>query len=167
MQESTGCDGVVVGRGCLGRPWIFAELAAAFSTAAPIAARPSDAPLLGTVAPRLGAVTAVMVRHADLLAAAVGDQAAMRDFRKHTGWYLTGYPVGAEIRRRLAAVSSLAELRDLLDRLDPEIPLPEGARRMARGHSDGPRPVALPDRWLETRDDPAPPVGADLFVSGG
>jgi hypothetical protein len=108
-----------------------------------------------------------MVRHADLLAAAVGDQAAMRDFRKHTGWYLTGYPVGAEIRRRLAAVSSLAELRDLLDSLDPEIPLPEGARRMARGHSDGPRPVALPDRWLETRDDPAPPVGADLFVSGG
>jgi nifR3 family TIM-barrel protein len=160
MQQRTGCDGVVVGWGCLGRPWIFAELTAAFSTAAPTAVRQS-------VAPRLGAVATVMVRHAGLLAEALGDEAAMRDFRKHTGWYLTGYPVGAEMRRVLAAVSSSAELRDLLDRLDPEIPLPEEARRMVRGHSDGPRPVALPDRWLETRDDPAPPAGADLFVSGG
>jgi len=160
MQQRTGCDGVVIGRGCLGRPWIFAELQAAFSTSAPAAA-----PLPGE--PRLRAVAAVMARHAALLAADVGEQPAMRDFRKHTGWYLTGYPIGAEMRRCLSAVSTMAELRDLLDRLDHDTALPDAARRMPRGHTDGPRPVALPDRWLETRDDPSPPVGADVLVSGG
>ncbi len=157
MQQRTGCDGVVVGRGCLGHPWIFADLQAAFSTGAPEPAGP----------PRLGAVTTVMLLHASLLAADLGEPAAMRDFRKHTGWYLTGYPVGADMRRRLASVTTLAELRELLGRLDPEIPLPDSARRLARGHTDGPRPVALPDRWLENRDDPTPPAGADLLVSGG
>ncbi len=86
----------------------------------------------------------VMSDHARLLAAYLGEPAGLRDFRKHTGWYLTGFPVGGEIRRRLASVASLAELDDLLARLDPDIPLPESARRLPRGHTDGPRPVTLP-----------------------
>jgi nifR3 family TIM-barrel protein len=163
MRDRTGCDGVVIGRGCLGRPWIFAELAAALS--GPRAPRPVPGPI-GSL-PRLGSVTAVMAEHARLLAAYLGEPAGVRNFRKHTGWYLTGFPVGGEIRGRLASAASLAELDDLLARLDPDTPLPEAARRLPRGHTDGPRPVALPDRWLETRDDPTPPAGADLGVSGG
>ena len=91
----------------------------------------------------------------------------MKDFRKHTGWYLTGYPVGQEVRRNLALVDTLDELLHICSEIDPGIAQPESARRMPRGHTDGPRPVSLPDRWLETADDPTPPQGADLLVSGG
>jgi nifR3 family TIM-barrel protein len=156
MQAETGCDGVVVGRGCLGRPWLFRDLADAF------AGRPVAAP------PRLGEVVEVLRRHARLLCEALGGEVAgCRDLRKHTAWYLTGYPVGGERRRRLSQVSSLAELDALLDDLDPSIPLPPGGARLKRGHTNGPRPVALPHRWLEAVDDPTPPAGADVLVSGG
>jgi hypothetical protein len=117
--------------------------------------------------PLLGAVSAVMAEHARLLAAYLGEAAGLRDFRKHTGWYLAGFPVGADVRRNLASVATLTELDRLLASLDPGISLPPAARRLARGHTDGPRPVVLPDRWLEDRDDPTPPVGAELGVSGG
>ena len=155
MVARTGCDGVVVGRGCLGRPWIFADLADAF------AGRPVAPP------PRLGVVAEVMARHARLLAALLGADRGVRDFRKHTGWYLAGYPVGSARRAAFAQVGSLDQLDDLLGSLDPDVALPDAARRLPRGHTDGPRPVALPDRWYETADDPRPPVGADVLVSGG
>lgn len=155
MQRRTGCDGVVIGRGCLGRPWLFADLQAAY------AGRPAESP------PRMGWVTEVMRRHARLLIDQAGETGAMRDFRKHTGWYVAGYPVGAEARRRLSTVATWSELDGLLAALDPEAELPPEARRLPRGHTDGPRPVALPERWLETRDDPRPPAGAELLVSGG
>jgi nifR3 family TIM-barrel protein len=167
MQERTGCDGVVIGRGCLGRPWLFAELAAALLPGrvdphAPVSPYLSDdgSPLLRTVA-------AVMAEHARLLAGYLGEPAGLRDFRKHTGWYLTGFPVGADIRRSLASVTTLTDLDRQLGRLDPTVSLPPAARRLPRGHTDGPRPVALPDRWLENPDDPTPPAGAELGISGG
>ena len=156
MQAATGCDGVVVGRGCLGRPWLFAELGNAYA-GGPL--RPDP--------PRLGAVAEVMGEHARLLAGLHGEAGGLRDFRKHTGWYLAGYPIGSDARRRLASVTAIRELDALLDELDPSIRLPDEARRLPRGHTDGPRPVALPHRWLETRDDPTPPIGAELPVSGG
>jgi nifR3 family TIM-barrel protein len=155
MMRATGCDGVVIGRGCLGRPWLFAELAALF------AGRPVPAP------PRLSAVADTMRLHATLLAAQDGEQTAVRDFRKHTSWYLTGYPVGGAARRALGLIDSLDTLDRLLGELDPDLALPAGAPALPRGHSAGPRPVALPDRWLETTDDPRPPLGADALVSGG
>ena len=155
MHSTTGCDGVVVGRGCLGRPWLFEDLQAAFAGLPVPAAR------------RLGFVTRVMARHARLLAERAGEEAAVRDFRKHTGWYLAGFPVGGEVRRRLAQASTLVELDSVLDNLNPDVELPAAAARLPRGHTDGPRPVALPERWLESRDDPNPPVGADGFASGG
>jgi nifR3 family TIM-barrel protein len=168
MVEATGCDGVVVGRGCLGRPWLFADLAAAFAGKEP--APP----------PRLGEVAEVMATHAQLLAAWMGEAAAMRDFRKHTGWYLTGYPVGPEVRRELANLSTLTELHDRLGRLDPAVTLLPGGLRIRRGHTNGPRPVHLPHGWLESGrrdadaddgdagDDTAPlHPDADAFVSGG
>ncbi|HUJ64789.1 MAG TPA: tRNA-dihydrouridine synthase, partial [Acidimicrobiales bacterium] len=174
MQARTGCDGVVVGRGCLGRPWIFAELAAALAPvgAGPTPLRPPDragpTPARSQNQTRvLGSVAAVMVDHASLLAGYMGEPAGLRDFRKHTGWYLAGFPVGAENRRRLASVESLAQLDELLERLDPDVPLPDATRRLPRGHCEGPRPVALPDGWLDNPDDPRPPAEADLAVSGG
>ncbi|HEV8116698.1 MAG TPA: tRNA dihydrouridine synthase DusB [Acidimicrobiales bacterium] len=157
MMAETGCDGVVVGRGCLGRPWLFGDLADAF------AGRPVGPP------PRLGGVVEVLRAHARLLCDLLGEEGGCRDVRKHVGWYLTGYPVGGERRRRLGQVATLAELDGTLDELDPSCALPPGAERLPRGHTNGPRPVHLPERWLETLDDPLPPAGADAFavVSGG
>ena len=109
-----------------------------------------------------------MRRHARLLVDVKGDEhVGVRDFRKHVGWYLTGYPVGGGARRDLALSSSLAELERRLAALDPDAVPPPGSERFARGHTQGPRKVALPHRWRETSEDPAPPLGADLAVSGG
>jgi nifR3 family TIM-barrel protein len=156
MMAETGCDGVVVGRGCLGRPWLFRDLAAAFA-GEPVAASPS-----------LGEVVSVMRRHARLLVEQRGDELlGVTDFRKHVGWYLTGYAAGSERRRRLAQSSSLAELGGLLDELDPAVRLLPYAENLPRGHLQGPRPVTLPERWLDTVDDPTPPSGGDVFASGG
>ncbi|HET6907758.1 MAG TPA: tRNA dihydrouridine synthase DusB [Mycobacteriales bacterium] len=156
MMRETGCDGVVVGRGCLGRPWLFGDLANAFNgneVAAP---------------PTLGVVIAVMQRHARLLAEFKGDEfLGVRDFRKHVGWYLTGYAAGSERRRRLGQASSFAELDDLLGELDPTVTLPPESEHLPRGHLHGPRPVTLPAGWRECAEDPTPPEGADVESSGG
>jgi len=155
MMAATGCDGVVVGRGCLGRPWLFRDLA---DTLAGRPVRP--APLLGEVVP-------VLRRHADLLVEAFGPGRAAREVRKHTGWYLAGYPVGGEARRALSQVASIEELGVRLDDLDPGLALVPGAERTVRGHTHGPRPVPVPEGWFALADDPTPPIGADLLVSGG
>ena len=155
MIDATGCDGVVVGRGCLGRPWLFGHLLAAF------AGRPVPPP------PALGEVIDVMASHAvDLVEHLGAEHAAIRGFRKHTAWYLTGYPVGSEVRRRLAMVSSLVELDDLLATLDGELTVVPGGDRIRRGHTNGPIRVALPDGYLD--DELAVPDDADvLALSGG
>ena len=155
MMATTGCDGVVVGRGCLGRPWLFRDLADAFAGRAP------------QEPPNLGAVAGVMVTHAQLLCGLFGETYGIRQFRKHVSWYLTGFPVGGEQRRAMAQLGSLAELDAAVARLDRSQPLPVEAVRMARGHTNGPRPVALPDGWLRNVDDLTPPDGGDELVSGG
>jgi nifR3 family TIM-barrel protein len=156
MMTETGCDGVVVGRGCLGRPWLFRDLADAF------AGRSVAAP------PPLGDVVDVMRRHARLLVEVKdSEHYGVTDFRKHVGWYLTGYAVGPERRRRLAQSSSLAELDDLLAELDPDVTLPPGHEHLPRGHLHGPKPVTLPEGWRDRIDDPTPPTGGDVLASGG
>ena len=156
MMSSTGADGVVVGRGCLGRPWLFADLAAAFDGRA-LAPRPT-----------LGEVLDGMIEHATLLCDHLGPERGIRDFRKHAGWYLKGFPVGMPLRHRLNHVGSLDELRAETAPLDRDIPFPEGGMRLVRGHSGTPRPVTLPQRWLESRDDPVTlPASAEALVSGG
>jgi nifR3 family TIM-barrel protein len=155
MQATTGCDGVVVGRGCLGRPWLFRDLADAY------AGRPVQP------APRLGPVLEVMRDHARRLAGWKGEAGGMTSFRKHASWYLTGYPVGGAARRDAALVGSLDDLDRVLDRLDPTVELAPNALRAARGHTNGPRPVHLPEGWLDLVEDPTPPEGAELAVSGG
>ncbi|MDJ0770720.1 MAG: tRNA dihydrouridine synthase DusB [Ilumatobacter sp.] len=160
MMARTGCDGVVVGRGCLGRPWLFGDLITV---------------LAGGVAPpsrSLGEVTAAMARHGRLLVEHFrghgGEDYALRDFRKHTSWYLSGYPVGPAVRRRLAQVSRLTELDEELGRLDPAIRIVEGGERIKRGHTNGPIKVALPADYLTDRSElVVPDDGRVMALSGG
>jgi nifR3 family TIM-barrel protein len=156
MMEATGCDGVVVGRGCLGRPWLFRDLVLALNG--------HEVP----PPPLLGEVVTVMAEHARLLADHLGEDLASRDFRKHTSWYFTGYPVGGETRRRFSNMSSLAELDDLIAELDPTIALVDGGERIRRGHTNGPIRVALPDGYLDHLDDlTVPDDGEVMALSGG
>ncbi|POY01477.1 tRNA dihydrouridine synthase DusB [Mycobacterium kansasii] len=154
MMATTGCDGVVIGRGCLGRPWLFAELSAAFT------GRPAPTP------PKLGEVADVIRRHGALLAAHFGEDKGMRDIRKHIAWYLHGFPAGSDVRRALALVKTLSELDDLLNRLDGSVPFPS-AGNGPRGRQGSPARVALPDGWLDDADDCRVPDGADVMHSGG
>jgi len=156
MMRTTGCDGVVIGRGCLGRPWLFGALAAAF-----------DAEPLPEL-PNFGQVRSTMVRHAHMLVEWYGNEGALRLFRKHALWYLMGFPIGGELRNQFARVSTLTELEDLANGVDPAMPFPPGVLRQPRSHTGGPRPVHLPERWLEDRDNDQPlGGGADSIVSGG
>jgi len=154
MMAATGCDGVVIGRGCLGRPWLFAELSAAFNGV--------DAP----VPPTLGEVADIARRHGQLLAAHFGEDKGMRDIRKHVAWYLHGFPAGADLRRGLALVKTLAELDELLAQLDPDVPFPPAAEG-PRGRQGSPGSVTLPEGWLRDPDDCTVPSGADVMHSGG
>jgi nifR3 family TIM-barrel protein len=148
MVEQTGVAGVVVGRGCLGRPWLFRDLAAAF-------AGESVATL-----PTLGEVAAMMRRHAELLVQHLGEERGCKEFRKHVSWYLKGFAAGGEMRRSLALISTLAELDALLADLDPGEPFPVSELGSPRGRQGSPRDkVALPEGWLLDTD------GADVHMS--
>ena len=156
MVAATGCDGVVIGRGCQGRPWLFAELAAAFR------GDPRPPP------PGLRVVADVLRRHAELLAEEMGPDRGLRDLRKHIAWYLKGFAVGSDLRRELGMVSTLVQLDELLGQLDLEQPFPAAADG-PRGRQGSPqRHVVLPYGWL---DDPDEPVrldpDAELDTSGG
>ncbi|WP_246131085.1 tRNA dihydrouridine synthase DusB [Cellulomonas aerilata] len=141
MVAQTGCDGVVVGRGCQGRPWLFADLAAAFAGS-------------GTrVRPGLGEVAGVVRRHAELMVEHFGEEnKAMREMRKHMAWYLKGYVVGGALRAQLGLISTLAELDDRLAQLDLDQPYPGAAAEGQRGRAGSPKRPSLPDGWLDSRD---------------
>jgi nifR3 family TIM-barrel protein len=156
MIDRTGADGVVVGRGCLGRPWLFRDLAAAF------AGQPRPA------LPTLGDVSAMIRRHAELLADLMGEDRGLRDMRKHMAWYLKGFVVGQDVRAALGMVSSLAELDGLLARLDVDQPFPDSELGAPRGRQGSPRRVTLPEGWLDDADGrSADLAGAELGISGG
>ncbi|MGB7449279.1 MAG: tRNA dihydrouridine synthase DusB [Ornithinimicrobium sp.] len=159
MMRQTGCDGVVVGRGCLGRPWLFADLAAALS-GSPLRAEPS-----------LREVTQALRLHTQYLADFYGDQArACRDIRKHISWYLKGFAVGGSIRHCLGLIDSLSALDRLIDNLDLDQPWPGGAEGQ-RGRSGSSRKVTLPEFWLDSRElnatQRATIQAAEISVSGG
>jgi len=153
MMAETGCDGVVVGRGCLGRPWLFGELEAAF------AGRPVPR------GPNLGEVGRVLRRHAELLVEHDGPTKAMRDLRKHMAWYLMGFPVGSELRRGFALVTSLEELDNLIGQLDHEAPFPTAAEG-PRGRQGSPGKVTLPHGWLDDPDDDCVPEAEEMHSGG-
>jgi len=156
MMRATGCQGVVVGRGCLGRPWLFRDLADVFA-----GREPSDPPPLGEVCE-------IMLEHAELLCAWFGDRVAMRGFRKHGAWYTKGFRGSSRLRPRLMQIETHDELAALLAEVASDEPFPPAAMRVPRGKTSGRQRVALPEGWLADRDDPTPPgAEAEDPSSGG
>ncbi len=171
MVAETGCDGVVVGRGCLGRPWLFGDLAAAF-TPSPVEERAAGTRLETKAEPTLGEVARAFKRHAELLVEFFGDEnRACRDIRKHVAWYFKGYAVGGELRASLATSGSLAEIDDLLAQLDGDQPYPGADAEGQRGRAGTPKVPHLPERWLDSRElqetHRADLTEAELDTSGG
>ncbi|MDE0547032.1 tRNA dihydrouridine synthase DusB [Microbacterium sp. C7(2022)] len=145
MMTETGCDGVVVGRGCLGRPWLFGDLARELGEPDAAVGEPVDA--------TLGFVARAFRRHAELLVEFFeSEERGCRDIRKHVAWYFKGYPVGGDVRARLATASSLAEIDELLAELDLDAPYPGAAAEGQRGRAGTPKRPALPDGWLASRE---------------
>jgi nifR3 family TIM-barrel protein len=156
MMRTTGCDGVVVGRGCLGRPWLFRDLADVFAGREPV--DPPD----------FGGVIDVMREHARLLVGWLGEAAGLRTFRKHATWYTKGFRGGAPLRERLMRVSSLAEMDEALESADRGQPFPPDAMRVPRGKTGGTQKVSLPEGYLDDLEDATPPgVEAETADSGG
>jgi nifR3 family TIM-barrel protein len=154
MVQQTGAAGVVVGRGCLGRPWLFRDLAAAFAGHE-----------VATL-PTLGEVAAMMRRHAELLCHHLGQERGCKELRKHVAWYLKGFTAGGELRNSLALVSSLAALDDLLSRLDTAEPFPTAVLGTPRGRQGSPRRVVLPEGWLKDTDGTGCAVAEDMHSGG-
>ncbi|AJM77512.1 tRNA dihydrouridine synthase DusB [Rathayibacter toxicus] len=160
MMGETGCDGVVVGRGCLGRPWLFGDLAAAFAGSGE------------RFRPSLAQVVEAFRRHAELLVDFFeSEERGCRDIRKHVAWYFKGYAVGGDLRARLATVESLAQLDELLATLDRSQPYPGESAEGQRGRAGSPKTPSLPDRWLDSREvDPVQRdavSAAEMHHSGG
>jgi nifR3 family TIM-barrel protein len=154
MMRSTGCDGVIVGRGCLGRPWLFRDLAAVFAGQEP------ENP------PNLGAVVDVMLEHARALSDWMGERPAMRAFRRHATWYTKGFRGSAELRQRLMHVTTLVELATIVADVDRAQPFPPSAMRVPRGKSSGTQEVSLPEGYLDDLADATPPEAEDASDGG-
>lgn len=154
MMAQTGCDGVVIGRGCLGRPWLFAELSAHLR-GLPLPEEPT-----------LGEVTRILTRHAELLIAHDGEEKGCRDLRKHMGWYLRGFPVGGDIRAALSGISTLAQLKEIVAPFADSEAKAEDSDG-ARGRKGSAGKVILPEGWLDNPEDTTVPEGADIMHSGG
>jgi len=156
MIDTTGCDGVAIGRGCLGRPWLFRELADAFA-----GREPQPGPTFGEVAD-------TMIEHARLLVEWFGaEKTSMLAFRKHAGWYTKGFTSSAKLRDRLMRVGTLDELAETLRGIDRDEPYPENAHLMRRGKRQGTQKVVLPEGYLDDLDDDTPPEDEGEAVSGG
>jgi nifR3 family TIM-barrel protein len=169
MMRETGVDGVVVGRGCLGRPWLFGDLQQAFDE---YRRDPNSDAAINLIQPNLGEVADAFKRHAELLVEYFENQDhACRDIRKHVAWYFKGYPVGGEFRAKLAQVQSLDHMDEILSELDRSAPYPGEEAEGPRGRLGGAKTTSLPERWLDSQelvgDDRAMLLEAELNVSGG
>ncbi len=156
MMRTTGCDGVIVGRGCLGRPWLFRDLADVFA-----GREPADPPNLGQVAD-------AMIEHATRLTEWIGEAPAMRAFRRHSTWYTKGFRGSAQLRNRLMKITELDALKAVVAELDRDQPFPPSAMRVPRGKSSGTQDVSLPKGYLDDLTDATPPsaAAAEAFSGG-
>jgi nifR3 family TIM-barrel protein len=149
MMRETGCDAVIVGRGCLGRPWLFRDLTDVFN-----GREPEDPPCLGQV-------LEITFAHARKLADWFGERMAMHSFRRHATWYTKGFRIDSEIRAALMRVETVAGLQELLRDVDRSQPFPPSAMRVVRGKATGTQKVALPRGYLDNLDDDMPCEGSD------
>jgi nifR3 family TIM-barrel protein len=154
MMRRTGCDAVIIGRGCLGRPWLFRDMSDVF-------AGRETAP-----APNLGQVVAIMLEHAAELSAWMGEPAALRAFRRHATWYTKGFRGSARQRQRLMQVRTLAELEAVLRSSDLGQEYPHGAARLARAKSGRCQQVSLPEGFWDDPEDPNPPDDSEEAAGG-
>ena len=154
MMRVTGCDGVVVGRGCLGRPWLFQDLLALFE-----GVRPQEAPTVGQVLD-------TMIEHASRQAAWLGEFAGIRSFRRQAAWYTKGFRASAALRHKLMRVDTLENLRQLVSCLDRTAPFPPAALRVPRCKDSGTQRVALPPGYWDNPDDETLPVEHDCTDGG-
>lgn len=163
MMRETGCDGVAIGRGCLGRPWLFRDLNSVFGET------PDQGGGEPANPPNFGEIVDIMLVHAGRLASWMGEIHAMRAFRRHSTWYTKGFRGSAEMRRALMRVQSVAELEEVLRAHDPSEPFPPTAMRVPRGKTAGRQRVSLPQGFLEDRlTNAEPPVAAaGAMHSGG
>jgi len=155
MMRTTGCDGVVVGRGCLGRPWLFRELGDVFA-----GREPADPPPLGEIA-------GVMLEHATLLTKWLPESVAIRMFRKHATWYTKGFRYSTRLRDELITIETLDDLRGLLRDVDRDEAFPPTALRVPRGKRAGTQKVALPEGYLDDLEDASPPGAEAEDPAGG
>lgn len=157
LMRSTGCDGVVVGRGCLGRPWLFRDLADVFA-----GREPADPP-------RLGEIVAIALRHARALVAHFGETSGIQQFRKWGAWYTKAFPASAALRDRLMRVEKTSDVESILAALDGTVPFPPAGIRAKRGKHSGTQVVSLPPGYLDRLDDAEPPSGCvdDLVAAEG
>jgi nifR3 family TIM-barrel protein len=156
MMRQTGCDGVIVGRGCLGRPWLFRDLADVFdgrTTANP---------------PVFGEVIDIMLRHAQMMASWFGERLGIVSFRRHASWYTKGFRMTSELRAGVMRVESVADLVRLFESAERNQPFPPSAMRVIRGKTSGvQKKVSLPAGYLEDLEDATPLVGADDDMGDG
>ncbi len=159
MMEQTGCDGVVVGRGCLGRPWLFADLARAAR------GEPTQGP------PPFGVVAEQARRHLALLQQHASDDApadlTARRFRKHLRWYLEGYAeVSPQLHASAGQVGSVEDVEEVLAAVPADAHvLPEAVAR-PRGKTS-PGRVKLPHGWWDDRDEDVTVADPTGILSGG
>ena len=155
MMRATGCDGVIVGRGCLGRPWLFRDLADVFN-----GREPEDPP-------NFGEVLEIMFAHARKLCDWFGERVAMRSFRRHASWYTKGFRMTSEMRAGLMRIETVGDLEELLRDVDRSQKFPPSAMRVVRGKATGIQKVALPAGFLDNLDDETPSPGADDDAGDG
>jgi tRNA-dihydrouridine synthase len=156
MVRETGCDGVAVGRGCLGRPWLFRELADAFAGRDP------------QPAPNFGEVADIMMEHARSLVEWFGERQAILSFRKHGGWYTRGFASSASLRDRLMRAQTLEELEQALVGINRDENFPAHGHLVRRGKRSGTQKVVLPKGFWDDPDDDTPPdADAEQNISGG
>ena len=169
MMRQTGVDGVVIGRGCLGRPWLFGDLQQAFDE---YQRDPNSNAAINPIQPTLGEVAQAFRRHAELLIEFFeSEDHGCRDIRKHVSWYFKGYPVGGDFRDQLHRVQSLSHMDDILGTLDWDTPYPGELAEGPRGRLGGAKTCALPENWLDSQNLEGAQrrllQEAELDVSGG
>lgn len=103
MMEETGCDGVMIGRGVQGNPWLFSQTLHYMKTGELL------------LKPEVREVAAMIMRHAKMQAEFKGEYLGIREMRKHTAWYMAGYPNSAKLRKLVNTVETCDELSGLLD----------------------------------------------------